>query len=70
MSEEAVASVSPEVPPAAPCAAPVGCPPPAPAPERREFDPRARLLELAAELVRSQNRRLLAEYLRLRRAAM
>ncbi|HYE18588.1 MAG TPA: hypothetical protein VEA69_09100 [Tepidisphaeraceae bacterium] len=70
MSEEAVVSVSSDTPPAAPCAAPVGCPPPAPAPERREFDPRARLLELAAELVRSQNRRLLAEYLRLRRATL
>jgi hypothetical protein len=39
------------------------------APERREFDPRARLHELALELVRTQNRRLLVEYLRLRRAA-
>ena len=46
---------------------PVSCPPPAPLPERREFDPRARLLELAGELVRTQNRRLMAEYLRLRR---
>jgi hypothetical protein len=44
-------------------------PPPAPAPERREFDPRARLHELAIELVKTRNRRLLIEYLRLRRAA-
>jgi hypothetical protein len=31
-------------------------------------DPRTRLLQLAAELMRSQNRRLVVEYLRLRRA--
>jgi hypothetical protein len=43
-------------------------PPVAAAPERREFDPRARLHELAMSLVRTQNRRLLVEYLRLRRA--
>jgi hypothetical protein len=44
-------------------------PPPAPQPPRDELpDPRARLLELAAELARSQNRRMLAEFLRLRRA--
>jgi len=44
-------------------------PPPAAAPERRDYDPRARLHELALELVRTQNRRLLVEYLRLRRAS-
>jgi hypothetical protein len=44
-------------------------PPPAPLPVRQEFDPRARLRELALELVRTRNRRLLVEYLRLRRAA-
>jgi hypothetical protein len=44
-------------------------PPPAPVPVRQEFDPRARLRELALELVRTRNRRLLIEYLRLRRAA-
>jgi hypothetical protein len=44
-------------------------PPAAPAPARQEFDPRARLHELALELVRSRNRRLMIEYLRLRRAA-
>jgi hypothetical protein len=44
-------------------------PPPAAAPERREYDPRARLHELALELVRTQNRRVLVEYLRMRRAS-
>jgi len=44
-------------------------PPAAPAPARQEFDPRARLHELALELVRTRNRRLMVEYLRLRRAA-
>jgi hypothetical protein len=44
-------------------------PPPAAAPERRDYDPRARLHELALELVRTQNRRVLIEYLRVRRAA-
>ena len=44
-------------------------PPPAPNPPRDEIpDPRVRLLQLAAELMRSQNRRLVIEYLRLRRA--
>ena len=43
-------------------------PPPAPMPRRVDVDPRARLHRLAIELVRSQNRRLLVEYLRLRRA--
>jgi hypothetical protein len=38
-------------------------------PERREFDPRARLREIATALVRTRDRRLLMEYLRLRRAA-
>ncbi len=44
-------------------------PPPAPQPARDDAnDPRLRLLQLATELARSQNRRLLAEFLRLRRA--
>jgi hypothetical protein len=43
-------------------------PPAAPAPERREFDPRARLHEIALALVKTRDRRLLAEYLQLRRA--
>lgn len=43
-------------------------PPPAPMPVAEPaFDPRARLLQLAAELMRSNNRRLVVEYLRLRR---
>jgi hypothetical protein len=45
-------------------------PPGAAMPERREVDPRARLHELALELTRTRNRRLLVEYLRLRRAAV
>lgn len=44
-------------------------PPPADQPARVEIDPRTRLHELAMELVRTQNRRLLIEYLRLRRAS-
>ena len=45
------------------------CPPPAEQPARDELpDPRVRLLALAGELMRSQNRRLVIEYLRLRRA--
>jgi hypothetical protein len=48
---------------------PIESPPPAPMPQREQIDePRARLFELAAQLVRTQNRRLLIEYLRLRRA--
>lgn len=44
-------------------------PPPAATPQRTEYDPSARLHELALELVRTQNRRLLVEYLRMRRVA-
>jgi hypothetical protein len=44
-------------------------PPPAPQPPRDEApDPRVKLLQLAGELMRSHNRRLVIEYLRLRRA--
>jgi hypothetical protein len=47
----------------------VQSPPPAPMPPREELpDPRLRLLQLAAELTRASNPRLLIEYLRLRRA--
>lgn len=47
----------------------VGSPPPAPLPARDEAtDPRLRLHQLAAELVRTHNRRLIVEYLKLRRA--
>ena len=47
----------------------VESPPPAPAPVRDPApDPRAQLNKLAAQLIRAGNRRLLVEYLRLRRA--
>ena len=50
---------------------PCESPPPAAQPPREtdtSAEPRARLLQLAAELMRSHNRRLVIEYLRLRRA--
>jgi hypothetical protein len=37
-------------------------------PAHEEPDPRAKLHQLASELARSHNRRLIIEYLRLRRA--
>jgi hypothetical protein len=43
-------------------------PPVAGQPVKEEVDPRVRLHQLANELVRSHNRRLVVEYLRLRRA--
>jgi hypothetical protein len=46
----------------------VESPPVAAAPVRQEFDPRARLHELARELVRTRNRRVMLDYLRMRRA--
>jgi hypothetical protein len=46
----------------------VDSPPPAAQPARAEPDPRARLHEMARELIRTRNRRVLIEYLRLRRA--
>ena len=52
----------------APVEAPVESPPPAPQPEREESDPRAKLAQIASELMRSHNRRLVIEYMRLRRA--
>ena len=73
MPDEAAVAVE-DVPAGASADAPAAAverfesPPVAPAGERRETDPRARLHELALELVRTQNRRLLIEYLRLRRA--
>ena len=43
-------------------------PPPAAQPPREDApDPRVKLLQLAGELMRSHNRRLVIEYLRLRR---
>jgi hypothetical protein len=50
-------------------AAPIECPPAAEQPERAaEPDPRARLNQLAMQLVRNRSRRLLIEFLQLRRA--
>lgn len=51
-------------------APPVESPPPAPIPAREpaEDDARSRLHRLASELVRTHNRRLVIEYLQLRRA--
>lgn len=48
----------------------VQSPPPAPLPARdgAADDPRVHLHRLAAELIRTHNRRLVIEYLRLRRA--
>jgi hypothetical protein len=55
--------------PIAPAPATIESPPAAPMPPREQLpDPRLRLLELAAELSRGANPRLLVEYLRLRRA--
>jgi len=46
-------------------------PPPAAQPPRDDApDPRAKLLQLASELMRSHNRRLVIEYLRLRRSVV
>ncbi|MGE5608351.1 MAG: hypothetical protein ACM359_03790 [Bacillota bacterium] len=46
----------------------IGSPPAAAMPARQEVDPSARLHEMARELMRARNRRLLMEYLRLRRS--
>ena len=46
----------------------VESPPPAPQPPRQDPDPRKDLHDLAAQLMRQSNRRLLIEYLRLRRS--
>ena len=53
-----------------PPVASIESPPPAPMPARDETvdDPRTHLHRLAAELIRSHNRKLVIEYLRLRRA--
>ena len=54
---------------AAPAVVECESPPAAPMAERETLpDPRAKLLQLAGELMRSHNRRLVIEYLRLRRA--
>ena len=64
----ATTSIDEQAGTAEPAAVECQSPPAAPMPERTEVDPRARLLELAATLTRSKNRRLVIEYLRLRRA--
>lgn len=46
----------------------VESPPPAPQPPRQDPDPRKDLHDLATQLMRQSNRRLLIEYLRLRRS--
>jgi hypothetical protein len=52
-----------------PDASTIESPPPAAVPAREGVpDPRAQLHKLAHELVRASNRKLLVEYLRLRRA--
>jgi hypothetical protein len=73
MSEES--SDSPVSSQPAPAAEPLAAamaiesPPPAAQPPRDNLpDPRARLLKLAQELTRTRNRRLLIEFLQLRRA--
>jgi hypothetical protein len=53
---------------ASPCDV-VSCPPPAERAAEAVSDPRTDLLALAATLSRTRSRRLLIEYLRLRRAA-
>jgi hypothetical protein len=66
---ESVSQVPPSGDVAAP-SVPVDSPPPAPMPAQDAADdaPRRRLHQLAHELMRSHNRRLVIEYLRLRRA--
>ena len=62
-------TVTAPAPPQAPPVAAIESPPPAAIPVREATpDPRARLHQLAAELMRSRNRRLLIEFLQLRRA--
>ena len=53
-----------------PCVAPqqCDCPPPAERAAAPDADPRGDLLRMAAELMRTRDARLLADYLRLRRA--
>lgn len=67
MSETTEAPVCAEDPP---CAAPqhCDCPPPAERASTPDVDPRRDLLRMAAELMRTRDARLLADYLRLRRS--
>ena len=70
MSENVQADSAPVVDATAPTAqSHCESPPLAPQPARDDTpDPRVKLLQLAGELMRSHNRRLVIEYLRLRRA--
>ncbi len=62
-------AAEPETATTASTTTPCQSPPAAPMPAREQTaDPRVQLLELAAKLMRSNNRRLIVEYLRLRRA--
>jgi hypothetical protein len=67
-SVEDLTAAPAEAPPA-PQAPAIESPPPAPQPPRESApDPRARLHQLADELIRTRNRRALIEFLQLRRA--
>ena len=69
MSENVPADSAPASVSASDATARCESPPPAAQPPREELpDPRVRLLQLAGELMRSHNRRLVIEYLRLRRS--
>lgn len=58
-----------DLPDASPVCDAISCPPPAERSVEAAVDPRADLLAMAATLSRTRSRRLLIEYLRLRRAA-
>ena len=69
MSQDTTGETAPATTTTTATAATCESPPAAPMPAHEQtIDPRARLLQLAAELMRSNNRRLVVEYLRLRRA--
>lgn len=63
MSQEVIEIPAPQAPDP-----PLESPPPAEQPARSDPDPRARLHQLARELIHNRNRRLLIEFLQLRRA--
>jgi len=65
MSQDVRETPAPEAPDPTP---PLESPPPAAQPARSDPDPRTRLHQLASELMYSRNRRLLIEFLQLRRA--
>ena len=64
MSHEVVQTPAPQ----APDPAPLESPPPAAQPAHSDPDPRTRLHQLARELIHTRSRRLLIEFLQLRRA--